>query len=124
MTGGDARHETREEEIGVRDEHVILGEKAHCRFGDKGDTGLFVLVPYAADDYASLIASVTPSALSRHFDLPAERITVTPCDGLGTLVIVMRNSLGGGVTRSLALDTHGKTRSGYLLGMVVVWPAG
>ena len=102
-------------------ERVLLGEKAHCRFGDKGDTGLFVLVPYVAEDYASLVTAVTPVTLSRHFDLPAEQITVTPCDDLGTLVIVMRNSLGGGVTRSLALDTHGKTRSGYLLGMTVRW---
>ncbi len=101
---------------------VQLGEKAHCRFGDKGDTGLFVMVPYVADEYAALVAAVTPAALGRHFDLPLSQITVTACAGLGALVIVMRNSLGGGVTRSLAVDIHGKTRSGVLLGMVVEWP--
>lgn len=103
---------------------LLLGEKAHCRFGDKGDTGLFVVVPYVASDFAPLVSVLTPAALSRHFgDLPEGQITVTPCSELGAIVIAMRNSLGGGVTRSLALDIHGKTRSGYLLGMQVGWPA-
>jgi hypothetical protein len=102
---------------------LLLGEKAHCRFGDKGDTGLFVVVPYVASDFAPLVSILTPAALSRHFgNLPAEQITVTPCSALGAIVIAMRNSLGGGVTRALALDIHGKTRSGYLLGMPVDWP--
>lgn len=101
-----------------------LAEKAHCRFGDKGDTGLFVLVPYQLEEYDTLVAVLTPTALSRHFDnLPETQITISPCPQLGALVIALRNSLGGGVTRSLALDIHGKTRSSYLLGMVVDWPA-
>lgn len=100
---------------------VLLGEKAHCRFGDKGDTGLFVVVPYVAEEYAALVRAVTPAALAQHFGLSVEQIRVTTCDGLGALVIVMRNSLGGGVTRSLAVDIHGKTRSGVLLGMRVAW---
>lgn len=31
----------------------------------------------------------------------------------------MQQALGGGVTRSLALDAHGKCRSGVMPGMVV-----
>jgi hypothetical protein len=103
-------------------EWVALGEKAHCRFGDKGDTGLFVIAPYDAADYEWLAAAVTAERLSQHFGgLPVNQITITPCPQLGALVIAMRNSLGGGVTRSLAVDTHGKTRSGHLLGMRVRW---
>lgn len=102
---------------------IPLGEKAHCRFGDKGDTGLFVVVPYAPDDFELLCMVVTPAALSRHFGgLPENEITIHVCAQLGALVIVMQNSLGGGVTRSLALDIHGKTRSTFLLGMQVEWP--
>lgn len=41
-------------------EMVLLADKAHCRFGDKGDTGLFVLIPYASTDFAALVAGVTP----------------------------------------------------------------
>ncbi|MCB0082428.1 MAG: hypothetical protein KDE47_15920 [Caldilineaceae bacterium] len=102
---------------------LLLREKALCRFGDKGDTGLFVVVPYAAGDFDGLVSVLTPTTLSRHFGgLPVEQITVTPCPGLGAVVVAMRNSLGGGVTRSLALDIHGKTRSSFLLGMSVAWP--
>jgi len=34
---------------------------------------------------------------------------------LGALNFVLHNTLGGGVTRSLALDTHGKSLSGLML---------
>lgn len=102
---------------------IQLAEKAHCRFGDKGDTGLFVLAPYAPADFATLCRVITPHALAAHFgDLAPTQIEILPCPTLCALVIVMRSSLGGGVTRSLALDTHGKTRSGYLLGLQVMWP--
>lgn len=105
-------------------DRVQLADKAHCRFGDKGDTGLFVLIPYDPADFAALAAAVTPAHISQHFgNLPVERITCTAYPQLGALVIVMRQSLGGGVTQSLVLDAHGKTRSGYFLGMQVPWPS-
>jgi len=104
--------------------YLPLAAKAHCRFGDKGDTGLFVLAPYDQADYATLVAVVTPAALARHFgNVSLAQIEIIPCPHLYALVIVMRQSLGGGVTRSLALDMHGKSRSGYLLGLEVAWPA-
>jgi len=36
---------------------------------------------------------------------------------LGALHFVLHDALGGGVTRSLALDAHGKCLSAMLLGM-------
>jgi hypothetical protein len=102
---------------------VRLGDKAHCRFGDKGDTGLFVLIPYDVQDFEALAASLTPERIGRHLGgLPAEFVTCRPCPSLGAIVIVVRSSLGGGVTASLAIDAHGKTLSGYLLGMNMPWP--
>jgi hypothetical protein len=38
---------------------------------------------------------------------------------LGALNFVMHNALGGGVTRSLALDAHGKCLSAKLLSLVI-----
>jgi hypothetical protein len=38
---------------------------------------------------------------------------------LGALNFVMHNALGGGVTRSLALDAHGKCISAKLLSLVI-----
>lgn len=100
-----------------------LCDKAHCRFGDKGDTGLFVLIPYETKDFETLVASLTPELIGRHLGgLPSEFVTCHPCPALGTIVIAIRGRLGGGVTASLALDAHGKTLSGYLLGLAVPWP--
>lgn len=101
---------------------VQLNELAHCRFGDKGDTGLFVLIPYAPQDFDALVAGVTPERVAAHLGQPsAEQVICRPCPALGALVVVVRSSLRGGVTASLALDAHGKTRSGYLLGMALPW---
>jgi hypothetical protein len=101
---------------------VQLVEKAHCRFGDKGDTGLFILIPYDPQDFDRLAAAVTAERVGLHLGQPAsELISCRACPELGALVIAVRSSLRGGVTASLALDAHGKTRSGYLLGMRVPW---
>ena len=101
---------------------VQLAEKAHCRFGDKGDTGLFILIPYDERDFDQLVAVVTAERVGQHLGQPAaDSICCRPCPELGALVVVVRSSLRGGVTATLALDAHGKTRSGYLLGMAVPW---
>jgi hypothetical protein len=103
-------------------ELVRLGDKAHCRFGDKGDTGLFVLIPYDSLDFDALVANVTPERVGRHLGgLPADAVSCRPCRSLGAMVVVVRSSLRGGVTSSLAIDAHGKTLSGYLLGMALPW---
>lgn len=102
---------------------VLLGEKAHCRFGDKGDTGLFVVVPYDPRDFDALAAGLTPERVGAWLGaVPAEQVVCRPCPGLGALVVAVRASLRGGVTASLAQDAHGKTRSGILLGMPLPWP--
>jgi hypothetical protein len=99
-----------------------LVEIAHCRFGDKGDTGLFILIPYDPQDFDQLAAVVTPERVSQHLgQLATDLISCRPYPALGALVVVVHGSLRGGVTASLALDAHGKTRSGYLLGMRVPW---
>ena len=105
-------------------ETAQLGDKAHCRYGDKGNTGLFILIPYDPQDFDALVAAVTPERVAQHFgQRSADLVGCHPCRELGALVVVVRSSLRGGVTASLALDAHGKTRSGYLLGMSLSWKA-
>jgi hypothetical protein len=41
---------------------------------------------------------------------------------IGALNIVLDQALGGGVTRSLALDAHGKSLSSALLDLEIVLP--
>ncbi len=101
-------------------EPVMLATRAHCRFGDKGSTGLFVLIPYDARDFDWLVAEASPERIARHLGgLRPAQVNCRPCPQLGALVIAVRHLLAGGVTASLALDAHGKTLSGYLLSMRV-----
>ena len=47
------------------------------------------------------------------------KVTRYEIPSLGALNFVLEDALGGGVTRSLAIDMHGKTLSGALLMMEV-----
>ena len=68
----------------MHQERVQLGQKAHCRFGDKGDTGLFMLVPYDAQDFSTMVAEVTPERVAAHLGhVPAERGSVRAVSGAG-----------------------------------------
>lgn len=49
------------------------------------------------------------SIINKWYELPT----------MGALNFVMYDALGGGVTRSLSLDKHGKSFSSYLLDMTV-----
>jgi hypothetical protein len=99
-----------------------LVDVAHCRAGDKGSDALLVVVPYASTDLDMLITALTPDVLARHFgDMPVDHVSIQPATGLGALVVTLRGRLGGGVTRSLAIDSHGKTLSGHLLRLELTW---
>ncbi len=95
-----------------------LRDVAHARAGDKGDTSTLTVIPYADADYDWLVRELTTDRvrdhLSRHvrgdvlrFELP----------NLCALQFVCHRSLGGGVTTSLAVDTHGKGMSSRLLAL-------
>lgn len=95
-----------------------LREVAHSRTGDKGNTSNISVIAYRAEDFALIrefvtaervkaeLAGLNPSAVTR-YELPK----------LGVLNFVIAGALGGGVTRSLALDAHGKALSSILLDM-------
>lgn len=91
-------------------------EIAHARAGDKGDTSNLSLIAYRIEDYALLARQVTAARVRAHFagivHGDVERFLLP---GLGALNFVMHGALGGGVTRSLALDAHGKALSSAIL---------
>jgi len=93
-----------------------LRELAHARTGDKGDTSQISVIAYDPGDYAYLAEHVTAERVRAHF-AAIVRGTVTRYElpGLGALNFVMERALAGGVTRSLALDAHGKCLSSVLL---------
>ena len=97
---------------------VRLRALAHARTGDKGDTSNISVIAYDPADYAFLAEHVTADRVQAHFaGVVLGRVTRYELPGLGALNFVLEQALGGGVTRSLALDTHGKSLSSSLLEM-------
>ena len=93
-----------------------LREIAHSRTGDKGNISNISVIAYDAKDYDLLREQVTPERVKAHFAGVVEGNVVRyELPNLGALNFVMDQALGGGVTRSLALDAHGKSLSSALL---------
>jgi hypothetical protein len=95
---------------------TCLYEVAHSRSGDKGDVSDISVIAYRERDFAFLCEHLTAARVRQHFagtvlgDL--ERYMVPQ---LLALKFVLHHALGGGVTRSLRVDTHGKGLSSRLL---------
>lgn len=103
---------------------VPLRDLAHSRTGDKGDSQTMVLVAFDPADYALLERCVTADRVARHFAAVVHGpVTRYELPRLHALHFVMERALAGGVNDSLALDTHGKSRSSLLLDMPIDIPA-
>jgi hypothetical protein len=95
-----------------------LREIAHSRTGDKGDTSNISVIAYDLEDYALIAKHVTAERVREHYSGIAKgEVTRYELPQLGALNFVLRGALGGGVTRSLALDTHGKCLGSAILDM-------
>ena len=95
-----------------------LREIAHSRAGDKGVTSTISVIAHDPRDYAFLVEHVTADRVREHFaGMVAGEVTRYELPRLGALNFVLRNTLGGGVTRSLAVDAHGKSMSSALLAL-------
>lgn len=97
-----------------------LRDIAHSRAGDKGDISNLSLIAYRFDDYPLLEKQVTAERVRAHFaGVVHGEVQRYLLPQLGAMNFVMHAALGGGVTRSLALDAHGKSLSSALLDMEI-----
>jgi hypothetical protein len=97
-----------------------LREIAHARAGDKGDTSNIGVIAYAPDYYPIIVEQVTVERVRQHFrGLVAGPITRYELPNVDAVNLVLERSLGGGVTRSLSLDPHGKSYGALILTMPV-----
>ena len=95
-----------------------LRDIAHSRAGDKGDISNISVIAYRLEDYALLERELTAERVRAHFaGVVQGEVVRHALPQLGALNFVMQRALGGGVTRSLALDAHGKALSGVMLGI-------
>jgi hypothetical protein len=93
-----------------------LREIAHSRTGDKGNISNISVIAYEASDYPLLLEQVTAARVKKRFaGIVQGEVVRYELPNLFALNFVMDQALGGGVTRSLALDAHGKSLSSALL---------
>lgn len=102
---------------------VPLGQIAHTRSGDKGDTCNIGVIANEDRYYPILVAQVTPERVKAHFgslvEGPVERFELP---NLGALNFLLHRALGGGGTVSLRTDAQGKTFGAALLSLEIDLP--
>ena len=97
-----------------------LREIAHARCGDKGAIVNVSLIAFDERNYGRLVRDVTADHLKNHFTgLITGDVVRYELPAIGALNFVLHGVVGGGVTRTLALDAHGKSLSSALLDMEV-----
>lgn len=99
---------------------MTLGEVAHSRSGDKGVLVNCSVIAYHQRDYAFLEDVVTPERVKAHLTgLIHGDVVRYLLPALGAMNFVVWRTPGDSVTRTLALDPHGKSISSALLEMVL-----
>jgi hypothetical protein len=97
---------------------VLVRTVAYARAGDKGDTNNVLVIPYDENNYEWLREHLTVDVVRATFG-KVVRGPITRYEFLGikALNFVMEQALEGGVSRSLNLDAHGKSRANLMLGL-------
>lgn len=97
-----------------------LREIAHSRTGDKGNISNISVIAYRKENYERLRRTVTAERVKKRFEgIVRGEVIIYELPKLAALNLVMEKALGGGVTKSLAIDPHGKSLSSWLLDMEI-----
>jgi hypothetical protein len=102
---------------------VMLQHLAHCRSGDKGNTVNIAVFAYEPALYPLLVEQLTAEKVKAFYQgAITGEVLRYPVDGLHAINFVAHGALGGGVSRSLALDQYGKAMSAALLRFPITVP--
>lgn len=89
---------------------IQLKDLVHARSGDKGDVSNIVVIAKEKRYYPLLLKYLTAQLVKDFFaDMVKGDVERYEVRTLEAMNFVLRNSLGGGATRSLRLDFTGKT---------------
>lgn len=93
---------------------------AHGRAGDKGNTSNISVIAYNDEAWKILQKQLTVYVVAKAFShITTDTITRYELPKLQALNFVIEGALGGGVTRSLAQDAHGKSFSSLMLSIEI-----
>ena len=85
---------------------------------EKGDTSNIIVIPFDEANYPWLCEHLTVDVVKTFFGLVIKgEIKRYEFRGIRSLNFVTQRALAGGVSRSLNLDPHGKSRANLILGM-------
>jgi hypothetical protein len=97
---------------------IQLRTIAYSRSGDKGDLSNVIVAPFDENDYEWLGRHLTVDVVREHFKLLVKgSITRYEMPGTRMFNFVMEKALQGGVSRSINIDMHGKSRASLMLGI-------
>lgn len=89
---------------------------AFARSGDKGNRATLSVIARDPADYPVLARTLSAERVQAWYrDSVRGAVERYPLPHLGAVHFVMHEALAGGVTRSLALDAHGKSLSSAIL---------
>ena len=93
-----------------------LHDIAIARSGDKGNRATLSVIAIDPAHYPLIERLLTAERVQTHYRGTAQgAVQRYTLPHLGAVHFVLHDALGGGVTRSLALDAHGKTLSAAIL---------
>ena len=93
---------------------------ALARSGDKGNRATLSVIAHRLEDYPLLTSTLTEERVRAHYAGTVHgAVQRYLLPHLGAVHFVMHDALGGGVTRSLALEAHGKTLTAAVLDIEV-----
>ena len=99
---------------------VLLRDIAHSRTGDKGNRSTISVIAYDIKDFCAIERCVTAERVRAHYaGIVRGEVDRYVLPHLGALNFVLHDALVGGVTRSLALDAHGKCLGSAILSLSI-----
>lgn len=98
--------------------NVPLSTIAHARSGDKGNHANIAVIAYTPEGYKWLKEHLTAHEVSEYFaTLGPSRVERFEAENVLALNFLLYDVLAGGASRSLRIDTQGKTLAVALLRM-------
>jgi hypothetical protein len=103
---------------------VTLGSIAHGRSGDKGNHANIAIIAYTPTGYDWLRDYLTAERVAHYFkSMQPSRVVRYEAPNVWGLNFVLHDVLAGGASRSLRIDTQGKTLALTLLKMDIDVPS-